>query len=111
MIGVFRFISFWLVKLVGTDSDRASECEGAAEWNGRPVWVIHFQQLPNRPSHTAVFSVKGVAYPAKLKGRAWIIQGSNLDSNADSGQVIHLELSLMEAISAASVRKMYVRYD
>ena len=87
------------------------KCEGGTEWHGRPTWVVHFQQLPDQPSHTAVFSVNGAAYPAKLKGRAWIVEGSNNDSNQDTGEVLHLELSLMESIPAAKVLQMYASID
>lgn len=83
------------------------KCEGATEWNGQATWVLHFQQRKDRPSHTASFSVKGAAYPAELKGRAWIAQ----DSSQDSGEVLHLETSLMEAIPAANVRQMYLSID
>ena len=100
-----------LLFLSSFQADYAMTCEGSTEWKGQPAWVVHFQQIPDRPSHTAVFSVKGVAYPARLKGRAWIAQRSTLDSTHDSGQVFHLELSLMQSISAAHVRKMYVSID
>jgi hypothetical protein len=84
--------------------DYEMKCEGAAEWNGQLTWVVYFQQRKNRPSHTASFSVKGIAHPAKLKGRAWIAQ----DSGHDSGELMHLETSLMEAVPTANVRQMYL---
>jgi len=96
-----------LIFLPDFQSDYEMKCEGAAEWNGQPTWVVHFQQRRDRPSHTASFSVKGAAYPAELKGRAWIAQ----DSSQDSGEVVHLETSLMEAIPAANVRQMYLSID
>jgi hypothetical protein len=83
------------------------KCEGAAELNHHSTWVIHFQQRKERPSHTASFIVRGVAYPAKLKGRAWMVA----DSNQDSGEVMRLETSLMEAVPAANVRQMYLSID
>ena len=92
-----------LIFLPDFQSDYEMKCEGAAEWNGQLTWVVHFQQRKNRPSHTASFGVKGIAYPAKLKGRAWIAQ--------DSGEVMHLETSLMEAVPAANVRQMYLSID
>jgi len=100
-----------LLFLSSFQNDYEMKCEGGTEWHGRPTWVVHFQQLPDRPSHTAVFSVNGAAYPAKLKGRAWIVEGSNNDSNQDTGEVLHLELSLMESIPAAKVLQMYASID
>ena len=60
------------------------KCEGSSEWNGQPAWVVVFQQRKDRPSHTAMFSVKGVMYPAKLKGRAWIAQDASPESGPES---------------------------
>jgi VWFA-related protein len=96
-----------LIFLPEFQGDYEMKCEGAAEWNGRTAWVLRFQQRKDRPGHTASFNVKGIAYPAKLKGRAWISQ----DTSADSGEVLHLETSLMEAIPAANVRQMYLSVD
>jgi len=96
-----------LIFLPEFQGDYEMKCEGAAEWNGQPTWVVHFQQRKDRPSHTASFRVKGVDYPAKLKGRAWISQATS----ADSGEALHLETSLMEAIPAANVRQMYLSVD
>jgi VWFA-related protein len=96
-----------LIFLPDFQADYEMKCEGAAEWNGQSTRVVHFQQRWNRPSHTASFGAKGVAYPAKLKGRAWIAE----DSGRDSGEVMHLETSLMEAVPAANVRQMYLSID
>ena len=96
-----------LIFLSNFQGDYEMKCEGAAEWNGQRAWVVHFQQRKDRPSHTASFRVKGVDYPAKLKGRAWISQATS----TDSGEVLHLETSLMEAIPAANVRQMYLAVD
>ena len=96
-----------LIFLPEFQGDFELECEGAAEWTGQATWVVHFQQRQDRPSHTASFAVRGVAYPAKLKGRAWIAA----DSGQDSGEVLHLEASLMEAVTAANVRQMYLSID
>ncbi len=96
-----------LIFLPYFQSDYQMNCEGAAEWNGQPAWVVHFEQRNDRPSQTASFIVKGRPYPAKLKGRAWIAQ----DSSEDAGEVLHLEASLMEAIPAANVRRMYLSID
>lgn len=96
-----------LIFLSNFQDDYEMKCEGAAEWNGQPTWVVHFSQRKDRQSHTASFTAKGLSYPAKLKGRAWIAQ----ESSGDSGEVVHLETSLMEAVPAANVRSMYLSID
>lgn len=96
-----------LIFLPNFQGDYHMKCEGATEWMGQATWVVHFEQREDRPSHTASFRVRGGAYPAELKGRAWIAQ----DSSQDSGEVLHLETSLMEAIPAANVRQMYLAID
>ena len=96
-----------LIFLPNFQSDYEMNCEGAAEWNGEASWVVQFHQRKDRPSRTASFSVRGVPHPAELKGRAWIAR----DSGEDSGEVLHLETSLMQAIPAANVRQMYLSID
>jgi hypothetical protein len=92
-----------LIFLPNFQGDYEMKCEGTAAWNGQPTWVVHFQQRRDRPSRTLSFSDKGVVYPAKLKGRAWIA--------ADSGEVMHLETSLMEGIPAMNVLAWYLSID
>jgi hypothetical protein len=76
-------------------------CEGLVEWNGRRTQVVHFLHRKDKPSHTLSFrNSTGAVYPAKLKGRAWIA--------ADSGEVMHMELSLMEEIPQVKVRRWYL---
>jgi hypothetical protein len=76
-------------------------CEGLVEWKGRRTQVVHFLHRKDKPSHTLSFrNSTGAVYPAKLKGRAWIA--------ADSGEVMHMELSLMEEIPQVKVRRWYL---
>lgn len=76
-------------------------CEGAVEWSGKRTLVVHFVHRKDKPSHTLSFrNSAGAVYPAKLKGRAWIA--------ADSGEVVHMELSLMEEIPQVKVRRWYL---
>ena len=72
-------------------TDFAMQCEGAADWNGTPAWVIHFQQFKERRSRILSFQTATGSVPAKLKGRAWIAQ--------DSGEIIHVETNLMEGVA------------
>ena len=93
-----------LMFLPEIQSDYEMNCEGAVEWNGQSAQVVRFAQRKDRPSHTLSFrDSKGAVYPAKLKGRAWIA--------AASGEVIHLELSLMQEIPKARVRHWYLSID
>lgn len=96
-----------LIFLPQLQADYEMKCEGAAVWNGQPTWVVHFQQRGDTQGHTASFTHKKIAYPAKLKGRAWIAQ----ESSGDSGEILHLETSLMEPVLAADVRQMYLSID
>jgi hypothetical protein len=76
-------------------SDYEMTCEGADQWDGQSVWVIHFQQRKDKPGHTVRFNTEHGAYPASLKGRAWI--------SADSFQVLHLETNLVKGIGMMSL--------
>jgi VWFA-related protein len=79
-------------------------CEGTGEWNRQRTQVVHFVQRKDKPNHTLSFrDSDGAAHPARLKGRAWIA--------ADSGEVLHMETSLMEEIPAAKVRHWYLSVD
>jgi len=76
-------------------------CEGLVDWNGRRTQVVHFLHRKDKPSHTLSFrDANGAVYPAKLKGRAWIA--------TDSGEVVHLEFSLVEEVPQVKVRRWYL---
>lgn len=92
-----------LVFLPQFQDDYEMKCEGADERNGRPTWVVYFRQRKDRPTHTASFHVRGNEYPARFKGRAWIEQ--------DSGEVVHLEMSLMGEIQAINVKEWALSID
>jgi hypothetical protein len=76
-------------------------CEGTSEWNGQRTLVVHFIPHKDKPGRTLSFrDSKGKIYAARLKGRAWIA--------ADSGEVMHMETSLMEEIPGTKVRHWYM---
>ena len=80
-----------LMFLPEIQDDYEMTCEGTAEWNGQRTQVVRFVQRKDKPSHTlSLRDGKGAVHPARLKGRAWIA--------ADSGEVMHMETSLMEEI-------------
>ena len=93
-----------LMFLPEIQADYEMTCEGTADWNGRLVHIVHFVNRKDRQAHTLSFrDSKGAVYPARLKGRAWIA--------AESGEVLHLESSLMEEMSKVKVRHWYLSVD
>ena len=93
-----------LIFLPGLQSDYDMECNGETTWDGQAAWVIHFQQRPGVAGHTlAYLDTYGGVYVAKLKGRAWI--------SADSGDVVHMETAMMEAIPEVRVRNSWLSID
>src|SRR5262249_25072091 len=81
-------------------SDYDMSCEGTFEWKRRPAWVIRFQQRKDRQQRTLAFRRGDHVYPGMLRGRAWVA--------ADSGDVVHMELALMEPIEEMKVREWYL---
>jgi hypothetical protein len=80
--------------------DYEMRCEGSATWNEQTAWVVHFRQMKGKLPRTVTMETASELRlrdlnaaeirPLSLKGRAWIA--------ADSGQVMHLETSLVESI-------------
>jgi VWFA-related protein len=70
--------------------DYDMRCEGLADWEGTPAWVVHFVQRKDKHGHMSAVSTSHGAVPANLKGRAWIA--------ADSYQVLHIETDLAEPL-------------
>lgn len=95
--------SLALIFLAEMQGNYEMSCEGTTEWNARPAWVVHFQQRKDKPNHAGAFHDKGVVYPANLKGRAWIA--------TDSGEVMHLETSMMGNIPPLHIRGWYLSID
>jgi len=64
-------------------------CEGLSQWDGIPVWQVHFRQRPDKPSTIRSYrtSLQGPSHPVALKGRAWIA--------ADTYQLVRLETDLV----------------
>jgi len=71
-------------------SDYEMRCEGFTHWNDQPAWVVYFRQIKGKAPRTMTIRSPTKVYPLALKGRAWI--------GVDSGQVMHLETNLVEAI-------------
>ena len=66
------------------------KCEGGASWNGRKVWVVHFQQKADSHSEMLVYHVNGRFFPVGMKGRAWI--------DMETSQILAMESDMIKAI-------------
>jgi hypothetical protein len=84
-------------------SDYDMSCLGLDKWNGRPAWVVQFQQRKDRPRRTLQFRGPDKMYPAMLKGRAWL--------SMNGAQVLHLETTLMRDIPDINIRSSVVSVD
>ncbi|HYL61621.1 MAG TPA: carboxypeptidase regulatory-like domain-containing protein, partial [Candidatus Methylomirabilis sp.] len=62
-------------------------CEGHGSWQGKSVWVVHFQQRPDRSSGMLVYNVGRHSVNVGLKGRAWI--------DAANSQILAMESDIM----------------
>jgi tetratricopeptide (TPR) repeat protein len=67
-------------------------CEGLGQWNGMPVWQVHFRQRPDKPNTTRGYQIgeNGRSYPVALRGRAWIA--------TDSYQIVRIETDLVNTL-------------
>ena len=93
-----------LIFLPGIQADYDMQCDGEAERDGQPSWVIHFRQRAGVVGHTFSYrDSRGAAYAARLKGRAWI--------SAESGNVLRLETALVESIPEVNVRNSWLSID
>lgn len=95
--------SMALIFLAELQGDYEMSCEGTTKWNAQPAWVVHFRQRKDKPIQTVAFRDKGAVYPAMLKGRAWIASAS--------GEVMHLETSLVESVVPMHIRDWYLSID
>jgi tetratricopeptide (TPR) repeat protein len=84
------FAALTLVFHPAMRDDFQMHCEGLGAWDGRPAWIVHFQQREDRPKRMQTFLVNSVAYPVMMKGRAWI--------SADTFQVVRIESELMHPL-------------
>lgn len=63
------------------------DCEGQGKWSGKPSWLVHFRQRPDRPNRMQEYSLAGKTYRIDLKGRAWI--------SSDTSQIVHIEADIV----------------
>lgn len=84
-------------------TDYEMSCEGRDQWKGKAAWVIRFQQRKDKPRRTMRFYVGGGEIGVMLKGRAWI--------GVESGQVVHMESTLMHDIPDIGLRRGAITVD
>jgi len=65
-------------------------CEGGGSWNGRPAWVIHFEQRSGESNSTLTYHVGNRSIAVGLKGRAWI--------DAKGSQIVAMESDLLQPV-------------
>jgi len=78
-------------------------CEGLGQWDGRPTWVVHFEQKEDQPNRFRNYIVGGTAYPVLLKGRAWI--------DAGTYQILRLESDLIKPVEEIHLVRDHVSIE
>ena len=86
-IGSTGFITLALVFHPEMQGDFDFDCEGQSTWSGKPTWLVHFRQRPDRPNRIQDYTVAGQTYRVDLKGRAWI--------SSDTSQIVHIEADII----------------
>jgi hypothetical protein len=84
-------------------SDFEMRCEGFAQWNNQPAWVVYFRQSTEKRPRTFGIRTENQILEVSLKGRAWIAP--------DSGQVMHLETNLVKGIATIGLQGNAVSVD
>ncbi|HEX3352812.1 MAG TPA: tetratricopeptide repeat protein [Terriglobales bacterium] len=81
------FVMLALVFHPEMQSDFDFDCEGQGKWIGKPTWLVHFRQRPDRPNRMQDYNLSGKIYRIDLKGRAWI--------SSDTSQIVHIEADMV----------------
>ncbi len=81
------FVMLALVFHPEMQSDFDFDCEGQGKWLGKPAWLVHFRQRPDRPNRMQDYNLSGKIYRIDLKGRAWI--------SSDTSQIVHIEADMV----------------
>jgi tetratricopeptide (TPR) repeat protein len=86
-IGSTGFVMLAFVFHPEMRSDFDFDCEGQGKWLGKPTWLVHFRQRPDRPNRMQDYNLSGQIYRIDLKGRAWI--------SSDTSQIVHIEADMV----------------
>jgi hypothetical protein len=71
-------------------SDFEFQCEGRADWQGHPSFVVSFAQRDGVPSRVLSVRTERGEFPVPLKGRVWV--------TVDGYQTVHLETNRQHPI-------------
>jgi tetratricopeptide (TPR) repeat protein len=78
-------------------------CEGLGQWQGRPAWLVHFEQRAGQRSYLRLWQTKRASYEVPLKGRVWVA--------ASSYEVLHIESDLREPIKELELTRDHLVID
>jgi len=78
-------------------------CEGLGSWQGQPAWQVRFERRSDRPNPMSNVVVGGRSYNIRLRGRAWILDGSY--------QVARLETDLAETLPKIRLRLEHMNVE
>jgi hypothetical protein len=78
-------------------------CEGLGEFGGRPAWIVHFEQRPDRPNQIRRYFVGKNSYAVPLKGRVMI--------DAGTFQVLRLESELIKPVPEVKLTREHISID
>jgi hypothetical protein len=84
-------------------SDYEMRCEGFAQWDNQPAWVVYFRQSTEKRPRTSGIRTEKQILEVSLKGPGWIAP--------DSGQVMHLETNLVKGIATIGLQGNAVSVD
>ncbi len=83
--------------------DFVMACEGRTDWRGRAAWQVRFAQRPDVTPRFQDFVVPPKRVVVKHKGHAWI--------DAESFQVLHMDVDLVEPIPQIRLRTQHLSID
>jgi hypothetical protein len=92
-----------LIFLPTLQQDFDMHCDGYVRRRGRGAFVVSFAQMDGKPPHAITIMAGSRKFPIRVRGRAWIA--------ANSGEVIHLETYLMEAVPELGLRSNATSID
>jgi Tfp pilus assembly protein PilF len=87
----------------GFSSALQFRCEGLGQWQGKPAWLVHFEQRPGQRSYLRVWQTRKATVEVPLKGRVWVA--------ASSYEVLHIESDLREPIKELELTRDHLVID
>ncbi len=78
-------------------------CEGLGQWQGKPAWLVHFEQRPGQRSYLRLWQTRKATVEVPLKGRVWVA--------ASTYEVLHIESDLREPIKELELTRDHLVID